>query len=298
MDNSNITVLRHADGTAQHAILPWPEYQALLRAAGGHGLQPPIPPEVRQAIADGVHPVRAWREQRGLNQGQLAAMIGISRAYLAQIEGGERTGTLEVMARVGRALDRRLEDLIAAGPDTFATAAASLGAMPAKVKEIVAALQEPAWQSKPANGGFSLVEHICHLRDIDGDGYRVRLERMLTEQCPILPDLDGDALARERAYQSADMATALSQFDHDAPRDRRAPCQALAGGAPAHRADGGEDGDHGGWAGGDHDGARFRAPGPARRPGPRGRLIARHKADRLIRLCLRRKNFSSRAMTQ
>ena len=29
-------------------------------------------------------------------------MIGISRAYLAQIEGGERTGTLEVMARVAR----------------------------------------------------------------------------------------------------------------------------------------------------------------------------------------------------
>ena len=212
MDNSNITVLRHADGTAQHAVLPWPEYQALLRAAEGRGLQPPIPAEIRQAIADGVHPVRAWREHRGLNQGQLAAMIGISRAYLAQIEGGERTGTLEVMARVARALDRRLEDLIAAGPDTFAVSAASLGAMPAKLKEIAAALPQAAWRSKPAGGGFSLVEHVCHLRDIDGDGYRVRLERMLTEQCPTLPDIDGDALARERAYQSADLATALASF--------------------------------------------------------------------------------------
>ena len=140
MDQSNITVLRQADGTAQHAILPWQEYQALLRAAEGRGLEPPVPGEVRQAIAAGVHPVRAWREQRGLNQGQLAAMIGISRAYLAQIEGGERTGTLEVMARVARALDRRLEDLIASGPDNFAQAAASLGAMPAKLKEIAAAL--------------------------------------------------------------------------------------------------------------------------------------------------------------
>ncbi len=212
MDNPNITVLRHADGTAQHAILPWPEYQALLRAAGGHGLQPPIPPEVRQAVADGVHPVRAWREHRGLNQGQLAAMIGISRAYLAQIEGGERTGTLEVMARIARALDRPIEDLIASGPDTFVTAAASLGAMPAKLKEIAASLPQAAWQSKPAGGGFSLVEHVCHLRDIDGDGYRVRLERMLTEQHPTLPDLDGDALARERVYQSADLATALTSF--------------------------------------------------------------------------------------
>ncbi len=208
----NVTVLRHADGSAQHAILPWQDYQALLRAAGGHGLQPPIPAEVRQAIAAGIHPVRAWREQRGLNQGQLAAMVGISRAYLAQIEGGERTGTLEVMARVARALDRPLEDLIAAGPDNFANAAASLGAMPAKVKEIAAALPQAAWRTKPAGGGFSLVEHVCHLRDIDGDGYRVRLERMLTESNPSLPDLDGDALAKERAYQSADMAAALSSF--------------------------------------------------------------------------------------
>ena len=131
--------------------------------------------EVRQAIAAGVHPVRAWREQRGLNQGQLAAMIGISQAYLAQIEGGERTGTLEVMARVARALDRRLEDLIAPGPDNFAQAAASLGAMPAKLKEIAAAIAERAWRSKPSSGAFSLVEHVCHLRDIDGDGYRARL---------------------------------------------------------------------------------------------------------------------------
>jgi transcriptional regulator with XRE-family HTH domain len=208
----NVTVLRHADGTAQHAILPWQDYQALLGAAEGRGLQPPIPAEVRQAIADGVHPVRAWREQRGLNQGQLAAMIGISRAYLAQIEGGERTGTLEVMARVARALDRPLEDLIAAGPDTFANAAASLGAMPAKLKEIAAVLPQAAWRTKPAGGGFSLLEHVCHLRDIDGEGYRVRLERMLTESNPSLPDLDGDGLAQERAYQSADMAAALSSF--------------------------------------------------------------------------------------
>jgi transcriptional regulator with XRE-family HTH domain len=212
MDQTNITVLRQADGTAQHAILPWQQYQALLRAAEGRGLEPPVPDEVRQAIAAGVHPVRAWREQRGLNQGQLAAMIGISRAYLAQIEGGERTGTLEVMARVARALDRRLEDLIAPGPDNFAQASAGLGAMPAKLKEIVAALPQAAWRTTPAGGGFSLVEHVCHLRDIDGDGYRLRLERMLTEECPSLADLDGDALARERAYQSADLATALSSF--------------------------------------------------------------------------------------
>jgi transcriptional regulator with XRE-family HTH domain len=212
MDPTNLTILRDADGTAQHAILPWQDYQDLLRTAEGRGLEPPVPAEVRQAIAGGTHPVRAWREQRGLNQGQLAAMIGISRAYLAQIEGGERTGTLEVMARAARALDRRLEDLIAPGPDGFASAVAGLGAMPARLKATVATVPQAAWRTRPAGGGFSLLEHVCHLRDIDGDGYRLRVERMLTETRPSLPDIDGDALAKQRDYLSQDLPAALAAF--------------------------------------------------------------------------------------
>ena len=207
-----VTILRHADGTEQHAILAWADYQALLRTAEGRGASAPIPDAVRQAMAGGTHPVRAWRDYRALNQAQLAALVGISRAYLAQIEGGERTGTLEVMARIARALGCGIEDLIAQGPDDFAGTVATLGAMPAKVKDLVARIGQQAWRSRPASGGFSLVEHVCHLRDIDGDGYRVRLERMLAEQCPSLPDLDGDALARERAYQSQDLSAALAAF--------------------------------------------------------------------------------------
>jgi hypothetical protein len=82
--------------------------------------------------------------------------------------------------------------------------------MPAKVKDLVARIGQHAWRSRPARGGFSLVEHVCHLRDIDGDGYRVRLERMLAEQCPSLLDIDGDALAQERDYQSQDLSAALA----------------------------------------------------------------------------------------
>src|SRR5689334_1017594 len=211
---SSVTVLRHADGTAQHAILPWDEYQALLRMAerGAPVFHAAVPDLIRQAITSGTHPVRAWRDHRTLNQGQLAAMVGISRAYLAQIEGGERTGTVEVMARIARALGRSIEDLIVRGADDFASVVATLGAMPAKVKDFVARMPESAWRSKPASGGFSLLEHVCHLRDIDGDGYRFRVERMLTEECPSLSDLDGDQLARERDYQRQDLSAALAAF--------------------------------------------------------------------------------------
>lgn len=211
----NVTILRHTDGSAQHAILPWAEYQALLRNAERRGMsavRPTAPEAVQRAVAGGAHPVRAWREHRALNQGQLAALIGISRAYLAQIEGGERTGTLEVMARIARALGRSIEDLIAHGAEDFGAKVATLGAMPSKVKDLVARVDERAWRSKPASGAFSLLEHVCHLRDIDGDGYRVRLERMLGEECPSLPDIDGDALAKERDYQSQDLSAALGAF--------------------------------------------------------------------------------------
>lgn len=212
----NVTILRDAHGTAQHAVLPWSEFEALRRAArmdaAPHLRQPSLPSLVRQAIAEGSHPVRAWRDYRQFNQAQLAALVGISRAYLAQIEGGERTGTLDVMARVARALGCLIDELIAPDGEDFSTKVATLGAMPAKLKDIVARLPRETWRRKPANGGFSLLEHVCHLRDIDADGYGVRLERMLKEERPILVDLDGDALAKERDYQSQDVVEALSGF--------------------------------------------------------------------------------------
>ena len=212
----NVTILRDAQGEAQHAILPWDQFQELMQAAkAGEPVaqigELQLPPQVSRGIAEGQHPVRAWREYRNLNQGQLAAVVGISRAYLTQIEGGERTGTLEVMARIARALGCRIEQLIAPAED-FAGRIAALAAMPSKLKDIVAMIPRDAWTRRPGNGGFSLLEHVCHLRDIDEDGYRERVGRILTEERPSLPDIDGDALARERDYQSQDLEAALSAF--------------------------------------------------------------------------------------
>jgi transcriptional regulator with XRE-family HTH domain len=212
----NVTILRDAQGEAQHAILPWAQFQELMQAAKAGEPDAQIgelqlPAQVSRGVVEGAHPVRAWREYRNLNQGQLAAVVGISRAYLTQIEGGERTGTLEVTARIARALGCRIEQLIAPAED-FAGRIAALAAMPSKLKDIVAMIPRDAWTRRPGNGGFSLVEHVCHLRDIDEDGYRERVARILTEVQPSLPDIDGDALARERDYQSQDLEAALSAF--------------------------------------------------------------------------------------
>jgi DNA-binding XRE family transcriptional regulator len=71
-----------------------------------------VPHEVVKRELEGAHPVRAWREFRRHNQAQLAALVGISRSYLAQIETGERAGTLDVMAKIARNLGCLVEDLI------------------------------------------------------------------------------------------------------------------------------------------------------------------------------------------
>jgi transcriptional regulator with XRE-family HTH domain len=214
--DSNVTILRDAQGAAQHAVLPWNQFQALLQAAKADGPAAPIreaahPTEVSRGIAEGLHPVRAWRDYRRFSQAQLATLVGISRAYLAQIEGGERTGTLDVTARLARALGCLIDQLMAPIED-FAGRIATLAAMPSKVRDIVGLIPHDAWTSGPGRGGFSLIEHVCHLRDIDGDGYRERVERMLTEERPSLPDIDGDTLARQRDYQSQDLEAALSSF--------------------------------------------------------------------------------------
>jgi DNA-binding XRE family transcriptional regulator len=54
-----------------------------------------------------------WRRYRGLTQAELAGKVGITQPYLAQIEGGKRTGDVHLYARLARALRVRIEDLVA-----------------------------------------------------------------------------------------------------------------------------------------------------------------------------------------
>ena len=63
-----------------------------------------FPAAVAYAIADGAHPVRAWREPRGLTLQTLADAAGLSKPYVSQIEGGKRAGTAATLKKLARAL--------------------------------------------------------------------------------------------------------------------------------------------------------------------------------------------------
>ena len=68
-----------------------------------------------------------------------------------------------------------------------------------------------SWEGVPSEP-FTPIEQVCHVKDIEIDGYHERLRRMLEESNPLLASLDGEALARERAYSTADTAVVFAQF--------------------------------------------------------------------------------------
>jgi hypothetical protein len=69
----------------------------------------------------------------------------------------------------------------------------------------------PSWDGCPSET-FSALGQICHVRDIEIDGYHVRLKRTLTEADPVLESLDGYVLEKERNYAAADAQEAFAAF--------------------------------------------------------------------------------------
>ena len=84
--------------------------------------------------------------------------------------------------------------------------------MPDELEKRVKGLSEAQLRFKPRENVFSVLENVCHLRDIEVEGYAVRLRLMLETEDPALPDLDGSALARERRYNEQPFAPALETF--------------------------------------------------------------------------------------
>ena len=54
----------------------------------------------------------------------------------------------------------------------------------------------------PAPGKWSIQEIVCHMRDMEREAYLARYRRILAEEDPSLPDVDGDMLALERDYRA------------------------------------------------------------------------------------------------
>ena len=71
-----------------------------------------FPIEVVDQLLDGQHPIRVYRNYRGLTQNELAAAAAINAVYLSQIETGKRTGSAKTLAALAKALQVTVDALI------------------------------------------------------------------------------------------------------------------------------------------------------------------------------------------
>lgn len=93
----------------------------------------------------------------------------------------------------------------------FAEVVEALALMPARVQAAVARFDQALHLRRPEGTGFSLVEHVCHLRDLDAI-FAQRFELILSATLPLIASVDGTVLATERDYQGCDIDAAMRAF--------------------------------------------------------------------------------------
>jgi DNA-binding XRE family transcriptional regulator len=115
------------NGKPEWAVIPFSEYKKLQEAledsedikdieesvrAIQEGKEMTVPGEVTFAILDGVSPIRAWRKHKQIKMNELAKKVGISSAYLSQIENGKRNPTIDTLKAIAKKLTIDIEMLI------------------------------------------------------------------------------------------------------------------------------------------------------------------------------------------
>ena len=96
---------------------------------------------------------------------------------------------------------------------------------PGKLVSLTSDFSDAELRWKHALEEFSALENICHLRDLELQGYAPRIRRMLDESNPVLPDFDGARVAAESNYHGEARSGALDAF----AKARRENVQKLRG---------------------------------------------------------------------
>jgi len=84
--------------------------------------------------------------------------------------------------------------------------------MPGIVETLFAGLEDAVAAVAGPDDAFSPVEHCWHLVDLEREGFGSRIHRLLAETDPVLPDFDGDRIARERNYGGLSMMEGMKAF--------------------------------------------------------------------------------------
>jgi hypothetical protein len=99
-----------------------------------------------------------------------------------------------------------------ASAEALAAARAYLADTATGVDALRAAMAPRQGYDTPPGGGFSMVQHLWHLADVEEFGWAQRFSRLLAEPAPVLAGVDGDRLAIERRYQQRPWRAAAARF--------------------------------------------------------------------------------------
>jgi hypothetical protein len=81
-----------------------------------------------------------------------------------------------------------------------------------KLADFTRGLSDAELRWKNSSEEFSALENICHLRDLELQGYTPRIRRMLDETNPVLVDFDGARVAAESDYENEQLQIGLQTF--------------------------------------------------------------------------------------
>lgn len=93
----------------------------------------------------------------------------------------------------------------------FTDVVEQLARMPGTFGGYVARVPTALRTRRPDGTGFSLVEHACHLRDLDAV-FAERIDAVRNADLPVIHSVDGTALAEQRDYLHQDLDDALDAF--------------------------------------------------------------------------------------
>ncbi len=106
-------------GGEKLAILPAEEYEDMCDALAHAtamadyraGREEALTLEEIDALLAAPTPLSFWRSKRGMTQAKLAKAAGTTQPHIADLESGKHGGSLEIMARIAKALRVKIDDL-------------------------------------------------------------------------------------------------------------------------------------------------------------------------------------------
>lgn len=116
------------EGKPEYAVLPYDEYLKLLELAEDaadaadarearreldNHEDETVPVEiVDRLMAGDEHPLKIWREYRGITQEALGREASVGKSYISQIEAGSKLGSARVLKALADTLKVDIDDLL------------------------------------------------------------------------------------------------------------------------------------------------------------------------------------------